>query len=515
MGRLVRFPIGASRSCGPYSFLLLLVALCSLQTLYWTKHLKNLGLQHPLAGSTTVSLVVDKGYDKVITWHQRELDDFLTNFTMGVGNNFCTSMQGGAPPTKATLLNITISCANLFERGSGNVIVALYALRLAVRVWGNTNVRMECTDAATQKTILIHPWLMGYFRGGTHLLWEDDTTVGINLQQQRASRSLFYYTRSKMSREQACGHYYDPCPIAHIAPAMRVEFRRMAIALVGVPDHDHALHREIADYAERHLFGPDDYVDGDMQLPVERQPLLPNVELDDAVIHWRCGDLLDMAHPAYSYLKFKAHSRLISQQARSIGIVTQPFESTAQNRAPDSDQLKLDRCRFLVTGLVDFLKKEFPSARISIRNAPTETIALAYARLVLANQTICGMGSTFCATPALAAFGSAFLRSPKGFLVTTNLWVVQDPILPPLDQIVDNFFLMDDAQRLPVELLRNTWQGENGNELVLRWFQDENFVLRQPWINPSTIEALRKDPISTLFVGLRWVLFGEAPIADE
>jgi hypothetical protein len=41
--------------------------------------------------------------------------------------------------------------------------------------------------------------------------------------------------------------------------------------------------------------------------------------------------------------------------------------------------------------MVDFLQETFPQARVTIHNGRTATIALAYARMIMANQTIGGL----------------------------------------------------------------------------------------------------------------------------
>jgi hypothetical protein len=63
--------------------------------------------------------------------------------------------------------------------------------------------------------------------------------------------------------------------------------------------------------------------------------------------------------------------------------------------------------------LVDYLQQRHPNVRITIHNGPKETIALAYARMVLAQQTLACL-STFGIFPVLATFGTAYLHQPRG-----------------------------------------------------------------------------------------------------
>ena len=95
----------------------------------------------------------------------------------------------------------------------------------------------------------------------------------------------------------------------------------------------------------------------------ENGPALKQAKPDDVIIHYRCGDVLMGASGYFLYPKFVEYARLISPEARSIGIFTQPFSSkgvTARNI--DKLDQSGDRCSVLVHGLIDFLKERFPKA---------------------------------------------------------------------------------------------------------------------------------------------------------
>jgi hypothetical protein len=127
-----------------------------------------------------------------------------------------------------------------------------------------------------------------------------------------------------------------------------------------------------------------------MQLSVPARgepPLIPGVVLDDVVLHFRGGDLFNSNHPGFGFMKFSAFSKQISPDTKSIGIVTQPFDTSGQYRKGDATVEKRERHRIVVMALVDFLGEKFPQARVTIHNGRSETIALAYARMVMANQT--------------------------------------------------------------------------------------------------------------------------------
>ena len=62
----------------------------------------------------------------------------------------------------------------------------------------------------------------------------------------------------------------------------------------------------------------------------------------------------------------------------------------------DNVGYKRNRCRALISAFVDYLQSRFPKARITIRNDPNETIALTYARMIMANQSMSGNYYLWC-----------------------------------------------------------------------------------------------------------------------
>jgi len=404
--------------------------------------------------------------DSVIVWQgMSDLDAMINRYWKG--NLFCEAMNGrNETDIRPTLLRITFGCEELFSKsalGTGNFISGFYGLRLAARTYQDVDVVLECPDAVQEQTNLILPWLMGSFPGGASQLASD---------QVQNTDEKNYTSVSIPTKQEACGNY-DHCPIGHMLPIIRYELRRMAVALVGVPNPNHPS----AAFAERYLWSNSNnatiFDSNTMQLKVPARgepPLIPNVELDDVVLHFRCGDLMASNHPAFGFMKFSAFSKRISPEVTSIGIVTQPFGKTGQNRRGDATEAKRHRCRVVVTALVDFLAERFPDARITIHNGPNETIALAYARMVMANQTMAGITS-FGVFPAVASFGTGYARSPD-YRKAPNKWLAQDP---PLEQVANNIVLMKEPNRLMAGVIKKMWQRENGQDLVLEWFQNDTF----------------------------------------
>jgi hypothetical protein len=420
---------------------------------------------------------------KVIKWEGQ--DDMVWKVSQ---YKFCEKMQERNETQRQTLLNITFGCQELFTKsisGTGNWISAIYALRLAASVLGDVDVQMTCTDAVNEQTSLILPWLMGSFpvRGGaSHVVSDqrdvDTTSSGGIRGSGRGSGSANSNTVQMPTIEEACSVYND-CPFGHMLPDMRYELRRMAVALVGVPHENHPA----AAFAERFLWNPKNnndnndsaFSDNTMQLSVPARgepPLIPGVVLDDVVLNFRGGDLLDNTHPGYGFMKFSAFSKRIPPNTKSIGIVTQPFENSgAQQRRQERSSTTRGRHRVVVMALVDFLKEKFPQARVTIHNGSTETIALAYARMVMANQTIAGI-STFGVFPAIASFGTGYIFKPFGKrLRGPNQFLMN----PPIDQLADNVILIEEPNLLMVKTARAMFRKPAGQDLVLEWFKNDTF----------------------------------------
>ena len=183
--------------------------------------------------------------------------------------------------SRKTLLNLTFSCDELFHTsglGTGNWISALYAIRLAAAVAGDKSIDLlvSCTDAVENKHNLILPWLMGFWR-----------------PEDMLSQILDGTSSLPPPKEKVCGGYND-VPLAYMLPIMKYELRRMAIALIGVPNDDHPS----AKFAENKLWGNVSYnwkseFRSIMQVPNPKKddlPLYKNIAIDDAIVHFRCGE---------------------------------------------------------------------------------------------------------------------------------------------------------------------------------------------------------------------------------
>jgi len=323
------------------------------------------------------------------------------------------------------------------------------------------------------------PWLTGHFFART--------------ASSASSSSLTTMDARTAHSELVCGTI-DQCPIGYyMSSSIQYEFRRMAVAIAGVPPLEHATSNKVREWLvqqqQQRMERADEDEEGtrdilDLELPrllsfggdteqdeqgdvVVPPPLYPDVELDDAVVHFRCGDLMDSQHPRFGFLKFDSFANRISPNAKTVGIVTQPFNDDGQSRAWDSGKVKMDRCRIVVTAFIEHLQRRFPKARIRVHNSRNETIALTYARLILANQTVAGI-STFGVFPAIASFGTGYVRLPDD-KSATNMWLTSPS---RLDESVDGLVLVDEPNILMVRKVRKIWEMEDGEARILEWFRN-------------------------------------------
>jgi hypothetical protein len=319
---------------------------------------------------------------------------------------------------------------------------------MAALVHGGVDVLMTCPDAQEEKKSLIVPWLMGYFPAHTSRLQRDNSP----------------------SLDMACKDY-NSCPIGYMIPYVRHELRRMAIALVGIPYEGHPAAAFEKKYMQESPYGTRMGTKMQVAATSQDEPLFAGIEIDDACLHFRCGDLMISNHPSFGFMKFSAFSKRIANDTTSIGIITQPFDNDGQTRKEDAGPAKRNSCKALVLLFQDHLAEKFPDARIRIHNDRNETIALTYARMIMAKQAFSPI-SSFSVFPALSTFGRGYIRKPD-FRKAPNLWLKS----PPVDELYDNIVLFNEPNRLmaaEIKVLRK-WPG--GNDNVFEWFKNDTFCV--------------------------------------
>ncbi len=400
--------------------------------------------------TTTFNDAENNPYYQIIEFHGNE--DMLKLAHTLMKGQFCKHVlppewmkeEDDSSRTQNILINVTFNCQDLFDHsgmGTGNFLLAFYALRMIAHAVGNIAISYHCPDAEETQTALVLPWLTGFFPAVEHVVPLQD--------------------RQRPTVPEACTHF-NQIALGYKIPAMRYDMRRMALALVG---------EDVATMAGLNTsFYSDAPPDGAvMQLPVDlTKPLYPHTELDDVVLHFRCGDLINSDHKSFGFISFHSFSRHISSDARLIGIVTQPFDTQeAQMRPLEQTDLHTDRCRLVVTQFVQHLEERFPQARVRIRNDANETIALTFARMIMAQQIVSPI-STFSVVPALATFGTGYIREPD-FEKAPNWFLLH----PNVSTLVDNVHLIQEPVLMAAEL-KKLW-GDDGSA-VLEWFQNDGTV---------------------------------------
>lgn len=375
------------------------------------------------------------------------------------GNLFCESIDAARVNVTdlPILFNISFGCEELFTKsdlGTGNFLSVFFHMWMSAMAFENVEIRMFCPDAETQRSQLILPWFMGNF-----------------VPQLNSSRTV------GLSANRTCGSY-ELSPIARMYKEMQYILRRLAIGLVGVPGLEHPAAKFAKDYlwSENPLPLPTDF-NFTLQLPPPQRSdhfgiTSKTLSLDDATIHFRCGDLMNLNHPSFGFMKFSGYTKYISPLARSIGIITQPFEENDQARKMDRGITVQERCRIVVMSLVDYIHEHFPDADVHIRNGPEETIALAFARMIMANQTVMGI-SSFGVFPAIGSFGTGYMRRPD-FRKAPNQWLIKPT---PIDRLADNVVLIDEPNIIMCSSIKKLWLAR-GQEGVLEWFWNDTIWAR-------------------------------------
>ncbi|GAX17309.1 hypothetical protein FisN_10Lu173 [Fistulifera solaris] len=353
----------------------------------------------------------------IVEYRQTDLHSALQQSIMGHHNVLCADVAERQtnsrevlpiPPKFPVRMSFRMHCEDLFVNniyGTGNVLLMLYNIRLIARLLGNVSIQMECVDAMETRSSLVIPWIMGSFPAN---VWPGPSA----------------------SLEDACDSF-QPKTAHIIVDDIQYELRRMAISLVGVPSINHpAANFTVKESKERTL-----------QVPMTTAPLRSDVELDDVVIHFRCGDIIELkAHHKYHYVRWSVLAKRISPAARTIGIVTQP----SQGQTRKIDNHNRDRCTQLLGPMQTYLQQRLPWAQVRIRNAPEETIALAFSRFIMANQSLAGGFSTFYRMPFYATFGTAY----------------------DYDEMGDNHMVSS-------ELMMDLWQNETGLQRILSLFTSD------------------------------------------
>jgi hypothetical protein len=188
-------------------------------------------------------------------WHERWWP-FRNNSVIGeilrdLNTTSANTTESPVAPIHVVLV-VEIYYQEVFDSyisGTGNWVWALYAMRL----WALTASRsgsiqvdflFDCHDAADRQSEWVAPWLTGYFSSAWiyEIVAEDDChdkSVTQNIRNQSETIA------SQFEELRQIGHqvksFWDMCPdeqtsIPVMLPFIRHELRRMAVALVGMPE---------------------------------------------------------------------------------------------------------------------------------------------------------------------------------------------------------------------------------------------------------------------------------------
>lgn len=331
-------------------------------------------------------------------------------------------MVHNSSTTFTKLLHMQLDCDRTQKEspfGTGNWVQGIYAMRLAA-LGSSWDLLLTCIDDDKRSTLVL-PWLMGHFR------WE-------------ATRQFLSHFWNTKVDTKCYASEWGKVPVGWMLPLIQDDLRRMAVALVynEATTHHVAAQQWLQDYTTNSSRLGNDKQDSFRFMPGNKRPLIPNITLDDVVIHFRCGDTMISKHVLFRFIKFREFANRIDPHATaSIGIVTQSFggrtrrEILAQNsqaRPWDvANEFRISTCQALIDSFQDYLHERFPKARVSIHNGPSETVALAYARLVFARQAFSYPDSSFSVFPTLASFGQGYhlypIKSPYSTASSKNQWL--------------------------------------------------------------------------------------------
>lgn len=275
----------------------------------------------------------------------------------------------GIPPA---LLIVSIDCDALYSiEGLGHLIWAVYGVKLAAAL-ARVDVDFQCIgggdyldlserQGASHELRSILPWFARY-------------------QAAAASDQPWQYSGTQPTNDQVCAELGE-MPLDKMATQIRDDVRRMAVELVG----------SRAELGRHHHL-----------VPLDSNPLIPNISLDGVVIHFPCEDYNVAGLESDSYdigiLHFSEYTKWISNNVESIGIVVSNSEGSPQ------------WCRPLSHHLMGYLLKFYPSAKITIYT--DDPPALQYARIAMAEQSFSSMG-TFGLIPVVGTFGKGYFQPSK------------------------------------------------------------------------------------------------------
>ncbi len=337
------------------------------------------------------------------------------------------------PMPKRPLLNMTLDCQgmtnihshqykflNMNGIGEGNWVTAIYTTRITAAA-ARVDFQFQCwgqgKELQSSKLTSVLPWLEVY-------------------QPSPSEDNPWPYKGRLPTKLQTCSVHFRDHRVDYMIDEIMHDMQRMGVTIMGSNSDLGRVHPDV---------------------PIDQPPLVSGVEVEDVVIHFRCGDVFGGVNRAdFGIIKFKEYTKRISKDAKTVGIVTQPF-TVEGNRKADVD--KIQHCSKAVHLMIDYLQEHLPSAKISLHNGPEDTLPLTYARLIMANQSFTSLTS-FGIYPVIGGFGKGYFQ--KGTDGVNHFNIHLPKMYPEKLHMMTAPFLSSGS-------IRNKEVGE-----VLKWLVDDS-----------------------------------------
>lgn len=346
----------------------------------------------------------------------------------------------------------------------------LYASRMAAYLY-EINFKFQCTDQHASIMQLLLPWFdtlqPAYANNNVHNYTYLNDKYNASASNGGGSRTtmVWPYTNGAATASPyvppsvvaACTDRYPELRLDYMSAQIQTDSRKMAVLLLGTRDRNGKVLTEQEQHAKTNNKNHHDNNATELwwshpSLPIDTPPIIPNIELDEAMIHFRCGDVMGGANRHdFGMIKFNAY-KVIPATTHTIGIATQPFEP---HLLRGQDRRKAGPCKDVAYALVHYLQEHVaPNATITIRNSINETLPLTYARLVMAKISITSL-SSFGIFPVVGTFG-------QGYFQQGNRGV--NPFATHIPKILPNIHEMNGAK-----WSTGSMRGKNSSQLI-EWF---------------------------------------------
>jgi len=284
------------------------------------------------------------------------------------------------------------------NNGQGNTILALYGLRL-ISALAKVDFEFQCYTNNAERNInlamkekarklrWVFPWFASY-------------------QSSTTSEQSWPYNGIEPTQDEACSSSLDGMPIDKMAGQIRNDVRKMAVQLIGPRTDSNRIHSLI---------------------PIDVDPWIPNISVDDVIIHFPCNNDVNVGGMAitriHNYtdensesdgrlgdnsigiIQFNEYTKRITRGVKSIGII-----SEATIKKDQSSNETNAWCHRGSALLLRYLKQFYASQTINISLYDNDTLPLQYARIAMAKQSFSSF-SKFGMIPIIGTFGEGYYHS--------------------------------------------------------------------------------------------------------